>query len=73
MLMALPNTTRDLAEELYEIQLRPGVGNVPDGSIDPEGIRNVLAMRQRFGGFEEEQDLDALAGPDSDLINRRWL
>lgn len=73
MLMALPNTPRDLAEDLYEIQLRPGVGNVPDGGIDPAAVRNVLAMRQRFGGFEEDQDLDALVGPDSTLINRRWL
>lgn len=69
MLTAIPNTSDDLAEQLYEVQLRPGVGNVADASIAPQGVRNVLALRQEFSGFEGEHDLDALVGTDSDLID----
>jgi ABC-type nitrate/sulfonate/bicarbonate transport system substrate-binding protein len=73
MLAALPNTPRDLAEELYEIQLRPGVGNVPDAGIDPVAVANVLSLRQESGGFEHEQDLGALVGPDTDLFDTSYL
>lgn len=69
MLTAIPNTSTELAEQLYDIQLRPGVGNVADAGIDPEGVRNVLALRAEFSGFETEQDLDALVGEDSELID----
>lgn len=73
MLQRAPNTSLELAEKLYEIQLRPGVGNVPDGGIDPEGVRNVLALRAEFDGFEEAQDLDALVGPGTDLFDLSYL
>lgn len=69
MLTDIPNTSDDLAEQLYEVQLRPGVGNVPDADIDPEGVRNVLSLRQEFAGFESAHDLDALVSPESDLID----
>jgi ABC-type nitrate/sulfonate/bicarbonate transport system substrate-binding protein len=69
MLTNIPNTTNELAEQLYEIQLRPGVGNVPDAGIDPQGVRNVLALRHEFAGFESDHDLDALVGPNSELID----
>ncbi|MGH8910992.1 MAG: ABC transporter substrate-binding protein [Acidimicrobiia bacterium] len=73
MLMAIPNTSSDLAEQLYEIQLRPGVGNVPDGIIDPDGVRNVLSLRVEFGGFEQPQDLDQLVGSGTDLFDLSYL
>lgn len=69
MLTNIPNTSDELAEQLYEVQLRPGVGNVPDADIDPRGVRNVLALRQEFGGFESDHDIDALVEPGSDLID----
>lgn len=69
MLSAIPNTSDELAEQLYDVQLRPGVGNVPDAGIDPAGVRNVLALRQEFSGFEDDHDLDALVAPESDLID----
>jgi ABC-type nitrate/sulfonate/bicarbonate transport system substrate-binding protein len=69
LLQESQNTTRELAEQLYEIQLQPGVGNVPDASIDPEGVRNVLALRVEFEGFETPQNLDELVGPDTDLFD----
>lgn len=73
MLEHLPNTSRELAERLYEIQVRPGVGNIRDGAIDPSGVRNVLSLRDEFGGFEEPQDLDHLVGPDTDLFDLRFI
>jgi ABC-type nitrate/sulfonate/bicarbonate transport system substrate-binding protein len=73
MLEELPNTSRELAEKLYAIQLEPRVGNVPDGSIDPAGVRNVLALRQEFGGFDAPQDLDALVGSDTEFFDLSYL
>ena len=69
MLEAIPNTSREIAEELYEIQVAPGVGNVPDSSIAPAAVRSVLELRQMYDGFEEPQDLDALVGPDTTLFD----
>lgn len=68
-LMQAPQTPRSLAEQLYQIQLRPGVGNVPDAGIPPDGVLNVLRLREELGGFEDRHDLDALAGPDGDLYD----
>jgi ABC-type nitrate/sulfonate/bicarbonate transport system substrate-binding protein len=73
MLSAIPNTPRDLADELYEVQLRPGVGNIPDSGIEPAAVRNVLSLRQEFGGFERAQDVDALVGPDTELFDLSYL
>jgi ABC-type nitrate/sulfonate/bicarbonate transport system substrate-binding protein len=73
LLQRQPGTDRELAEELLEVQLRPGVGNVPDGHIDPEAVHNVLELRRRFGGFEAELDLDALAQPGGGLYDDRLL
>lgn len=73
MLKRVPGTSDELAEKLYEIQVRPRVGNVRDGSIDPEAVRNVLQMRARFDGFEQPQDIDRLVGPDTDLFDLSYL
>ena len=73
MLEELPNTSRELAEKLYAIQLEPGVGNVPDASIDPAGVRSVLALRQEFAGFEAPQDLDALVGSGTEFFDLSYL
>jgi len=73
LLERIPNTSRDLAGQLYQVQVRPGVGNIPDGAIDPAGVRNVLTLRAEFGGFEEEQDVEALVGPETDLYDLGYL
>lgn len=73
MLERMPNTPRDLAEELYEIQVRPGVGNIPGGAIDPAGVRNVLSLRQEYEGFEDPQNLDDLVGPNTELFDLRFI
>lgn len=69
LLMQAPRTPRSLAEQLYEIQLREGVGNVPDASIDPAGVLSVLKLREEFDGFEEPPDLNAIAETDGDLYD----
>lgn len=73
MLERLPNTSPELAVQLYDLQLRPKVGNIPDGVIDPQGVRNVLSLRAEFAGFEEPQDLDELVGPNTELFDLRYL
>lgn len=69
LLERIPNTSRQLAERLYDVQLRPGVGNVPDGTLDPAGVANALRLRLEFSGFEDPQDLDALVGPGTELFD----
>jgi ABC-type nitrate/sulfonate/bicarbonate transport system substrate-binding protein len=72
LLMEAAGTPPELAEQLYEIQIRDRVGNVPDAGIVADGVRNVLALRARFGGFEEEPDLDAML-TDGELYDLRFL
>lgn len=69
MLERSPNTSRELAERLYEVQVKPGVGNVPDGVIDPVAVANALRLRIEYSGFEEPQDLDALTAPGTALFD----
>lgn len=73
LLQEKPHTSAELASQLYDVQVRPGVGNVPDASIDPVAVRNVLALREQFDGFEDDLDLDALVGEGGDLVDRRYL
>ena len=73
MLTRLPNTDRELAAQLYDVQLRDGVGVIRDLGIDGGGIRNVLELRREFNGFESEPDLDALARPGGGLYDLRFL
>ncbi|HEX2152968.1 MAG TPA: PhnD/SsuA/transferrin family substrate-binding protein [Acidimicrobiia bacterium] len=73
LLQRAPNTSEDLAAQLYDVQVRPGVGNVPNGEIDPEAVRNVLALREEFGGFESKQDIDALVSAGTTLFTTRYL
>lgn len=73
MLQRLPNTSSELAESLYRIQVTPGVGNIEGGVIDPVGVRNVLSLRDEFGGFEEPQDLDELVEPGGGLFELRFI
>ena len=69
LLMRAPRTDRSLAEQLYEIQLREGVGNVPDAGIDPAAVLSVLKLREEFDGFEDPQDVDAIARADGELYD----
>ncbi|MPZ62764.1 MAG: PhnD/SsuA/transferrin family substrate-binding protein [Propionibacteriales bacterium] len=73
LLMQQPDTPRGLAEQLYDIQLREGVGNVPDVGIEPEAVRNVLRLREKFGGFEGDVDVEAVTAPGGDLYDLSLL
>lgn len=62
-----------LAEQVYEIHLREGVGIIPDLEIDPEAVYNTLALRADYGGFAEPQDLRSLADTDGGLYDLSCL
>lgn len=68
LLMRIPDTSAELAGRLYEINLRPGVGIIVDGSMDKEALRTVLRLRQSYDGFDDEQDLDALIEEPNGLV-----
>ncbi len=72
LLMAQPNTTRELAEQLYDLQLNQSVGLIPDLSIDKEGLYNVLKLRDDFGGFELPQNLRRLSTPGGGLYTQKY-
>jgi ABC-type nitrate/sulfonate/bicarbonate transport system substrate-binding protein len=72
LLAALPNTDRPLAEQLYDVQLRPGVGIVPDAGIDPAALATVMAMRAEFDGFEKPQDVDQLATEEGGIFTLQY-
>jgi ABC-type nitrate/sulfonate/bicarbonate transport system substrate-binding protein len=73
MLTGLPNTDEVLAAQLYDVQLRDGVGVIRDLGIDPTGIRNVLELRREFDGFETDPDLDGLSTSGGGLYDLRFL
>jgi hypothetical protein len=69
LLMAQPNTSRALAEQLYKEQLNEDTGLIPDASIERLWLLNVLALRQEFGGFDEPPNLRRLTKPNSGLYD----
>jgi ABC-type nitrate/sulfonate/bicarbonate transport system substrate-binding protein len=69
LLMAQPNTSRALAEQLYEEQLDEETGLIPDLSLDRLGLLNVLELREEFGGFDAAQNLRRLTTPASGLYD----
>jgi ABC-type nitrate/sulfonate/bicarbonate transport system substrate-binding protein len=73
MLTGLPNTDEVLAAQLYDVQLRDGVGVIRDLGIDPTGISNVLELRREFDGFETDPDLDGLSTSGGGLYDLRFL
>lgn len=68
-LMTQPNTSRALAEQLYDEQLDEDTGLIPDVSIDRLGLLNVLELREEFGGFDAPQNLRRLTTPSSGLYD----
>lgn len=73
MLQALPNTSRLAAERNYEVAVTPGVGLIPDQTIDRQGLYTVLALRDEFGGFEQPQNIRRLSTPAGGLYDRSYL
>lgn len=73
LLMSRPNTTRSLAERLYELQLQRGVGILRDLRIDRAGLLTNLELRERFDGFDRPHNLRYLASPASGLYDGSYL
>ena len=73
LLQAQPNTTRLAAERIYAVQVAPGVGLIPDLTIDRPGLRTVLELRAEFGGFEQPQNINRLSTPAGGLYDRSYL
>jgi ABC-type nitrate/sulfonate/bicarbonate transport system substrate-binding protein len=73
ILQAQPNTSRLAAERSYEVQVTPGVGLIPELTIDRRGLRTVLELRAEFGGFEQTQNINRLTTPAGGLYDRSYL
>ena len=56
-----------LAEAILDAELSPS-GVARTTTIDTQAALNVLTLRGKFGGFESEQDLEALAASSSPLF-----
>ena len=69
LLMAQPNTSRALAEQLYDEQMDAETGLIPDLSLDRLGLLGVLELREEFGGFDAPQNLRYLTAPASGLYD----
>ena len=48
-------------------------GLIPDSKVDVPGLRNVLKLRESFGGFEHPQNLRFLASRASGPYSLRYL
>jgi ABC-type nitrate/sulfonate/bicarbonate transport system substrate-binding protein len=72
MLTALPNTSTALAEQMIAEQIASDQGLILDASIDRKGMYNMLLLRDRFGGFEQQQNLRLLDTPASGLFDLQY-
>lgn len=73
LLMTQPNTSRALAEQLYDEQLNQETGLIADLNIDRLGLYNVLKLREEFGGFDAVPNLRRLTTPSSGLYDLSYL
>jgi ABC-type nitrate/sulfonate/bicarbonate transport system substrate-binding protein len=62
------NTSPALAAQIYEISVDPN-GLARDAELNVPGLRKVMELRQEYGGFESQQDLDFLSSPKSGLYD----
>jgi ABC-type nitrate/sulfonate/bicarbonate transport system substrate-binding protein len=64
-------TTPELAGKILDLNVAPD--GLSDGAkIDPQGLLNVLALRDEFDGFEEPQDIQVLSSSESDLYDESY-
>lgn len=73
LLIDQTGASREAAEKTYEIQISPETGLVRDQMLTPDNLRVVLNLRQDWGGFDEPQDIDYLASPESGLYDTSYL
>jgi hypothetical protein len=55
------------------MQTTPMIGVVTDGTVDREGLRNVLRLRAEFGGFENDLDPDSLLSDEEAFVLDEYL
>lgn len=65
-------TPEPLAARLFDAQLLPD-GIIPGAAFDEAGLREVLELREEFGGFEQPQDLESLSKTDGPLTDSWYL
>ena len=68
LLLALPDTDREVAEQMYATLQDPVHGLCVGGAVDPAALEGVLRLRSEAGGFEQEHDLRALSRPGGGLV-----
>lgn len=73
LIMEQIEVDREAAERTYGLQIDPNLGLIRDQMVTPANIRTVLDMRQDWGGFSEQQDIDYLASPESGLYDMSYL
>jgi ABC-type nitrate/sulfonate/bicarbonate transport system substrate-binding protein len=61
-------TTADLAAKVHDLNVAAD-GLAERARLDPEGLFNVLELRDEFMGFETPQDLELLASPQGGLYD----
>lgn len=61
-------TTAELAARIYDLNVAAD-GLAPRAALNRDGFRNVLELRNEFGGFEIPQDVDRLASPAGGLYD----
>lgn len=72
-LLTNAGTPVGLARQIYDAAVSDPTGLIPDSEVDVAGLRNVLKLRESFGGFEQPQNLRFLASRASGLYNLRFL
>jgi ABC-type nitrate/sulfonate/bicarbonate transport system substrate-binding protein len=72
-LLVTPFVSRAVAEQIYAKQMQAGVGLISDLRINQQALRNVLALRQEFGGFDQPQNLQLLSTPGGGLYTLSYL
>jgi len=72
LLMTQPNTPRALAERLYAAQLTPQRGLSSTLAVERRGLLSVLQLRERWGGFEQPQNLRRLSSQAGGIYTLRY-
>jgi ABC-type nitrate/sulfonate/bicarbonate transport system substrate-binding protein len=67
------NTPAPVAEKLFDSFLDQRLGLIRDMELELKGLRNVLALRAEYGGFDAPQQLDRLATPEGGLYDLSYL
>jgi len=67
-LLSDANTSPELAAQIYDISVDPN-GLARGAELNVAGLRKVMELRQEYGGFETQQDLDFLSSPRSGLYD----